>query len=108
MPAPDYTSLFDSAGQAANIDPLLLRAIQGKEDAPGDPNAVNPQSGATGIMQFLPKTAAQQGIDPTNPGQAVYGAAHYLNGLWQYYGNDDQALHYALSTYGGDLSGKAG
>jgi Transglycosylase SLT domain len=108
MAAPDYSALFDSAGQAANIDPLLLRAIQQHEDAPGDPNAVNPKSGATGVMQFMPKTATQEGVDPTNPGSSIYGAAHYLNGLIQYYGNDERALQYALSTYGGDTSGKAG
>jgi hypothetical protein len=108
MAAPDYTSLFESAGQAANIDPLLLRAIQQKEDPSGDPNARNPTSGATGVMQFLGPTAAEQGVNATNQGSSIYGAAHYLNGLWHYYGNNDQALHYALSTYGGDASGRAG
>ena len=41
------------------------------------PDAVSPR-GALGMLQFLPPTAAELGIDPLNPDEAVEGAARYL------------------------------
>lgn len=37
--------------------------------------------GATGIAQFMPTTAEEQGIDPLDPKQAIHGAAKYLSSL---------------------------
>jgi len=37
--------------------------------------------GAMGIAQFMPATAAELGIDPLNPDQAIEGAARYLKKL---------------------------
>lgn len=41
-----------------------------------DPNAVNPASGATGLMQFMPGTAKQYKLDdPTDPRASINAAA---------------------------------
>ena len=44
-----------------NIDPAWLANIIAIESRGGDPQAVNPTSGATGLIQFMPKTAAALG-----------------------------------------------
>ena len=48
--------------------------------------------GAMGIAQFMPATAAELGIDPLNPAQAVPAAAKYLKGLFNRFGTWSQAL----------------
>lgn len=52
-----------------------------------NPNAVSP-SGAEGIAQFLPSTAAELGINPFNPIQALNAAAHVMAGYDANYGGN--------------------
>ena len=40
--------------------------------------AARSPAGALGIAQFMPATAAEMGIDPLNPAQAIPAAARYL------------------------------
>ena len=44
------------------------------------PDAVSPV-GAVGMLQFMPRTAADLGIDPRDPVQSIDGAARYLKWL---------------------------
>src|SRR5215467_6579460 len=104
MAAPDYTSLYEGAGQAANIDPLLLRAIAQQESDEGQ-NTGPSSAGARGVMQFIPETAARYGVNVNDAKSSIYGAGRYIDDLLQYYGGD---LHSALSADGGDAGGKAG
>jgi len=69
--------LFDAAGEAHNVDPNLLRALALQESG-GNPNAPRGSSGEIGMMQFMPATASRFGIDPSDPAQAIDGAARYL------------------------------
>jgi len=48
--------------------------------------------GALGIAQFMPATAADLGIDPLDPAQAIPAAARYLAGLYNRFGSWSQAL----------------
>jgi len=96
-PAPDpltkYDPVFQAAGQAWNIDPLLLRAIAGQESS-GDPNAVS-KAGAAGLMQIMPQTAREIGIkDPFDPVESIWGAAKYLNQGFDAEGTAEGALLY--------------
>ena len=101
----DYGPLYQGAGNQYVIDPLLLQALAGKE-SDQDPNAVGPviQSGpakgqqAGGFMQFLPGTAAEQGVNVNDVTSSVYGAARYLDNLMNQH---NQSLPQALATYGG-------
>lgn len=49
-------------------------------------------AGALGIAQFMPATAAEMGIDPLNPVQAINAAADYLARLHARFGNWSEAL----------------
>lgn len=48
--------------------------------------------GALGIAQFMPATAAEMGINPLDPAQAIDGAARYLARLFSIFGNWSEAL----------------
>jgi soluble lytic murein transglycosylase-like protein len=48
--------------------------------------------GALGIAQFMPATAAEMGIDPLDPAQAIDGAGRYLAGLYRQFNDWKMAL----------------
>lgn len=49
-------------------------------------------AGAVGIAQFVPATAAELGVDPTNPFSAIDGAARYMRVLYEKFGSWEAAL----------------
>jgi hypothetical protein len=70
-----------------------------------NPNAYNPQSGATGIAQFLPSTAANAGygiapFNPSDPFASIKAAAQYLAGLFAS-PNNPNGWTGALAAYSG-------
>jgi hypothetical protein len=70
------TDRFDQAARAEGVDPQLLRAVAWTESR-GRMGAVSPK-GALGIMQLMPSTAAELGVDPLDPDSNVHGGARYL------------------------------
>lgn len=75
--------------------PAGLLTAQMQAESANNPQAVSP-AGAQGLMQFMPSTAQQYGIDPTNPVQAVQGAARYMGDLLKANGGD---INKALAAY---------
>lgn len=67
---------YEQAARRYGIDPNLLRAVAWTESR-GNNNAVSPK-GARGIMQLMPATAAQLGVDPNDPIANINGGAAYL------------------------------
>lgn len=49
-------------------------------------------AGALGIAQFMPATAAELGIDPLDPAQAIPAAGRYLKTLYLRFGTWTEAL----------------
>lgn len=72
-------------GQGVTWD-ALLRAMVGQESG-GNPNAVSPK-GALGMMQLMPGTARDLGVDPNNPAQNVEGGSRYMHQLLSHYSGD--------------------
>jgi P-type conjugative transfer protein TrbL len=90
--------------QAAGVDPATFVA-QIQAESNFNPNAVNNASGATGIAQFLPSTAANAGFgiapfNPSDPVAALQAAAQYDAALAQRGGS----LTSALTAYSGGLT----
>jgi soluble lytic murein transglycosylase-like protein len=54
----------------------LLAAVA-KQESGFDPSSVS-SAGAEGIMQIMPGTASEIGVDPFDPTEAIYGAAEIL------------------------------
>lgn len=73
----NYDAWIEEASRAHNVDPGLVRLLIGQESR-GDPNAVSPK-GARGLGQLMPATAAELGVDPTDPRQNIFGTARYLS-----------------------------
>ncbi|MEO2107795.1 MAG: lytic transglycosylase domain-containing protein, partial [Actinomycetota bacterium] len=48
--------------------------------------------GAQGLMQIMPATAAELGVDPFDPAQAADGAARYLAQQLSSFGSTELAL----------------
>lgn len=85
-----YTGMFQSAGAAHGIDSALLAAVASVESG-FDPNAVS-GAGAQGLMQFMPATASDMGVNAFDPASAVDGAARYLRENLDRFGSVELAL----------------
>lgn len=72
----EFSELFAAAGARHGVDPGLLRAVAEVESG-FNPSAVS-SAGAQGLMQFMPATAAEFGVDAFDPASAIDGAARYL------------------------------
>jgi soluble lytic murein transglycosylase-like protein len=88
-----YADLFRAAGAAYGIQPSVLAAVAKTESA-FDPSAVSP-AGARGLMQFMPATATEMGVDAMDPASAIDGAARYLSSNLRRFGS----LELALAAY---------
>jgi hypothetical protein len=82
--SPDIDALIDEVAATHGVDPNLVRSVV-QAESNYDPQAVSPK-GAQGLMQLMPKTAAQYGVkDPFNPLENLTaGTKHlkYLTGLY--------------------------
>ena len=74
--------------------PVGVLAAVAKTESAFDPNAVS-HAGATGLMQFMPATAEEMGVDPLDPASAIDGAARYLTQNLRRFGS----LELALAAY---------
>lgn len=90
----------------AGVPRELLAALV-KQESGGNPNAVNSETGATGLGQLMPTTAKELGVtDRTDPEQSLRGAADYLAQGYKKYPDDPRkALMY---YYGGPNEKKWG
>jgi len=82
--------------------PRYLLARLGWQESRYNPQAVS-SAGAQGLMQFMPATAREMGIDPFNPEQAIDGAARYLVKQYRRFGTWELALK-AYNWGGGNVS----
>jgi soluble lytic murein transglycosylase-like protein len=93
LPGVPYANLFGQAAARYGLSPQLLAAV-GKVESGYDPNAVSP-AGAVGLMQLMPSTAAGLGVNPSDPAQAIDGAARLLSRNLREFGS----LPLALAAY---------
>jgi hypothetical protein len=78
------------AALAHGVDPRLLEAVAWQESR-GRMNAVS-YKGALGVMQLMPGTAAELGVDPTNLADNIRGGAMYLRRQLDRFGSVPLAL----------------
>ena len=100
-----YAAMFSAAESRNNLPAGLLNAIA-KHESSYNPNAVSP-AGARGLMQIMPATAQELGVNPMNPAEAIDGAARLLaSNLRQFKSVDLAVAAYnagagAVSRHGG-------
>src|SRR6266516_1115023 len=96
LPKSQYVAIAQQDAIAVGISPdYFVRQINAESGF--NPNTVSP-SGAVGIAQFLPGTAAGLGINPWDPIQALRGAAKLMASYANKYSGDYAK---ALAAYNG-------
>ena len=86
--------LLDQAGAASDLSPRLLEAIAYVESRFRH-NVVSPK-GAIGMMQLMPGTAGDLGVDPRDPAQNAHGGAAYLRQMLAMFDNN---VELAVAAY---------
>lgn len=92
MDSATLQSIVSSAAAANGVPPAIAFA-QAQQESSWNPNAYNAGSGATGLFQLEPATAAQLGVtNLTDPTQNANGAMKYMAQLYAQFGDWGTAL----------------
>jgi len=86
----DATTELGEAARVYGLDPALLRAVAWQESR-GRMSAISPK-GALGVMQLMPSTAAELGVNPTVMSDNIRGGALYLRRQLDRFGSVPLAL----------------
>jgi len=85
---------LSTAATAYALDPRLIEAVAWRESR-FRPEARS-DKGAIGVMQLMPGTARDLGVDPFDPAQNIRGGAMYLRRMLSEFGGD---VRLALAAY---------
>jgi soluble lytic murein transglycosylase-like protein len=98
-PAPNLTpqELVTRAAIHAGLPPAIVHSIARAESGYRE-DALSPK-GAIGLMQLMPKTAAELDADPHDPAQNAEAGARYLRDLLEKYENDPHQVSKAVAAY---------
>ena len=95
--------IFNKASETYNVPVALLKAMA-KQESNFDPNATS-SSGAQGVMQLMPATAASLGVtNAYDPEQNIMGGAKYISQLLDKYDGDTTL---ALAAYNAGMGNVA-
>lgn len=89
--------LVTRAAVHAGLPPAIVHSIARAESGYHE-DAVSPK-GAIGLMQLMPKTAAELNADPHDPEQNAEAGAEYLRDLLIKYQNDPHQVSKAVAAY---------
>ncbi len=82
-----YDALIDDTARAHAVDPKLVKSVMLVESA-FNPAAVS-RKGARGLMQLMPETARQHGVENSfDPADNIRGGTRHLAYLFGVFGND--------------------
>src|SRR5271167_3758082 len=93
-PPANVPTLIVQAAQKYGVPPNLALEVANAESRMNQ-DAVSP-TGAIGVMQLMPGTAAGLGVDPTDVTQNINGGVQYLAQLLAQFGGNISA---ALAAY---------
>ena len=94
QPPASPRELADAAADKYGLPRELVRNVMAAES--GFLTTVVSRKGAIGLMQLMPETARDLGVDPGDPAQNVDGGTRYLRDLLLKY---DGGLRHALAAY---------
>jgi len=89
--------LVTRAALQAGLPPAIVHSIARAESGYRE-DAISPK-GAIGLMQLMPKTAAELDADPHDPEQNAEAGAKYLRDLLIKYENDPHQVSKAVAAY---------
>lgn len=96
-PVPPSADWVQAAAKKYALPESFVRSVM-KVESNGNPNAISPK-GAIGLMQLMPETAKNLGVDPRDPKENADGGAQYLRDLLAKYENDPDQVLLALAAY---------
>jgi hypothetical protein len=91
------TELAQAAAKKYSLPGTFVASVMQAESGL-NPRAISPK-GAIGLMQLMPATARDLGVDPTNPGQNADAGARYLRDLLARYEDQPDQVELALAAY---------
>lgn len=102
--SPSLDAYATAAAQRYGVPPELLIAIKNAGEKSG--STQTSPAGAQGVTQLMPANQRKYGVtDPTDPVQAIDGAARYLRDTYKQYGGNIEAM---IADYnGGPTQAKA-
>ena len=86
-----WHELIAHVASLAGISPSLAVGVAAHESGL-NPAAINPSSGALGMMQLMPQTAAALGVDPRDAIGNIVGGVSYLREQLAHFGDEAKAL----------------
>ena len=99
-----YGSQGIDAAKRIGLNPNLMMHVMQKETGGlKDPETARSSAGAQGVMQFMPGTAKQYGINPNNPEEAIPAGAKHLYNLVNYYNGDERLAAMAYNWGQGNV-----
>lgn len=90
-------ALICAAAAKHNVPAAFVKSIVAAESN-FDPAVVSPK-GAIGLMQLMPETAQEYGVDPTVPEQNIDGGTRYLRVLITRYKKSRDWLRRTIAAY---------
>lgn len=88
-------SLIRHFADKFHLDAALIKAVI-KVESDFNPTVVS-SKGAQGLMQLMPDTASEIGVNnPFDPSESIYGGSYYLRKMLDSF---DRNLDYALAAY---------
>lgn len=86
----NQVALGDEAGYTNGVPNSLVKAVI-KQESGGNPAVVS-KAGAIGLMQLMPDTAKELGVDPWDANQNIQGGTKYLKQQFDKYQDWEKAL----------------
>jgi soluble lytic murein transglycosylase-like protein len=96
-PPVDVPALIREAALKHNVQAAFVKSIVAAESN-FNCDALSPK-GAIGLMQLMPDTATEYGVDPSVPEQNIDGGTHYLKFLLFKYRHYHNGLKRTIAAY---------
>ena len=88
-----YESMVAAEAERIGLDPnIAVHALYKETGNLKNPETARSRAGALGVMQLMPKTAKELGVDPLNPEDNIRGGVMYLKKMYDKYQDPTLAL----------------
>lgn len=88
-----YEDVVIREAERIGLDPkIAVHALYKETGNLKNPESARSKAGAIGVMQLMPRTAKELGVDPTNPEENIRGGVMYLKQMYDKYQDPTLAL----------------
>lgn len=88
-----YENMVAAEAERIGLDPnIAVHALYKETGNLKNPETARSRAGAIGVMQLMPRTAKELGVDPLNPEENIRGGVMYLKKMYDKYQDPTLAL----------------